>query len=135
MHFGYQWSVILMTGMAGVTRWNGWIPEYLKLFIPRLATGELYKYEIKAQGGLTYLKADPYANAAQLRPDTASIVADLRDYRWSDEEWIEKREILQSPDQPLIRCTKCIWDHGAGRRKREKNFTVTGSWRLRWQNM
>lgn len=73
-----------------------------ELFIPRLATGELYKYEIKAQGGLTYLKADPYANAAQLRPDTASIVADLRDYRWSDEEWMEKREILQSPDQPLF---------------------------------
>ena len=53
-----------------------------ELFIPGLKAGELYKYEIKAKGGLTYLKADPYANAAQLRPDTASVVADLRDYIW-----------------------------------------------------
>ena len=39
--------------------------------------GEIYKYEIKAKGGLTYLKADPYANAAELRPNTASIVTEL----------------------------------------------------------
>ena len=30
-----------------------------ELFIPGLAEGTLYKYEIKAKGGLTYLKAIP----------------------------------------------------------------------------
>ena len=39
-----------------------------EIFIPGVAEGEIYKFEIKAQGGLTYLKADPYANAAELRP-------------------------------------------------------------------
>jgi 1,4-alpha-glucan branching enzyme len=47
-------------------------------FVPGLAAGALYKYELEdANGELLPLKADPFAFAAQLRPDTASIVAPL----------------------------------------------------------
>jgi 1,4-alpha-glucan branching enzyme len=63
-----------------------------ELFIPELKKGELYKYEIKFSGGLVGLKADPYANAAQLRPDTASIVTDLGGFEWTDAEWISNRK-------------------------------------------
>jgi 1,4-alpha-glucan branching enzyme len=73
-----------------------------ELFIPGLCAGELYKYEIKAQGGLTYLKADPYANAAQLRPDTASVVADLRDFPWEDGQWMESRAEYQDGGKPMF---------------------------------
>ncbi len=48
------------------------------IFVPHAALGDLYKFEIiAANGELLPLKADPYARAAQLRPDTASIVAAL----------------------------------------------------------
>jgi 1,4-alpha-glucan branching enzyme len=47
-------------------------------FVPGLSAGALYKYELEdANGELLPLKADPFAFAAQLRPDTASTVAPL----------------------------------------------------------
>ncbi len=47
-----------------------------EIFIPHVALGDLYKFEILgAQGELLPLKADPYARAAELRPGTASRVA------------------------------------------------------------
>jgi len=45
-----------------------------EIFIPGLAAGDLYKFEIKAQSGELLLKADPFAFRAELRPQTASVV-------------------------------------------------------------
>lgn len=46
--------------------------------VPGLHKGTLYKFAItSADGQLLPFKADPYARAAQLRPDTASILTDL----------------------------------------------------------
>ncbi|MCB5714797.1 1,4-alpha-glucan branching protein GlgB [Lactonifactor longoviformis] len=73
-----------------------------ELFVPEIECGALYKYEIKAKGGLTYLKADPYANQAQLRPDTASIVADLESYQWEDKEWMKKRKQVNDEKKPMV---------------------------------
>ncbi len=73
-----------------------------ELFVPRLGPGAIYKYEIKTRGGLPMLKADPYANAAQLRPDTASVVADLGTYQWTDKEWLEKRKKADSRKAPML---------------------------------
>ena len=72
-----------------------------ELFIPGIKAGELYKYEIKSRGGLTYYKADPYANAAELRPGTASIVADINSYAWKDAEWMEKRKKTDYDKEPF----------------------------------
>lgn len=36
-----------------------------ELFVPDVKIGDIYKFELKVKGGLTYLKADPYANAAE----------------------------------------------------------------------
>ncbi len=78
-----------------------WDSGIFELFIPGLTVGELYKYEIKAKGGLTYLKADPYANAAELRPNTASIVTDLRNFNWTDKEWIAERKKRDTKKEPM----------------------------------
>jgi 1,4-alpha-glucan branching enzyme len=49
-----------------------------EIFIPHVAVGDRYKYELVGpQGALLPLKADPYARAAQMRPETASVVAAL----------------------------------------------------------
>ena len=48
-----------------------------EIFIPDAAPGHHYKYEIHARDGqLLPLKIDPYARAAQVRPDNASVVAE-----------------------------------------------------------
>mgnify|MGYP001622876551 FL=1 len=73
-----------------------------ELFVPELKAGSLYKYEIKAKGGLTYLKADPYANASQKRPDNASVVADLRNFSWQDQEWMKARGEKQDYQAPMF---------------------------------
>lgn len=45
-----------------------------EIFIPHVAAGDLYKFEIKSQSGEILLKADPFAFRAELRPETASVV-------------------------------------------------------------
>ena len=69
------------------------------LFIPKLAPGVIYKYEIHTNSGEKLLKADPYAVYAQLRPDTASVVYELNDYKWQDEKWQQAKKMpaYQSP--------------------------------------
>ncbi len=68
-----------------------WDSGIFELFIPGISAGTIYKYEIKAKSGLTYLKADPYAAAGELRPGSASVVADLSDFAWSDQAWLDQR--------------------------------------------
>ena len=47
-----------------------------EIFLPGVATGAHYKFEIVARDGeLLPLKADPYARQSELRPATASVVA------------------------------------------------------------
>ena len=41
--------------------------------------------------GYQQLKADPYGFACEMPPKSASVVADLDDYEWSDDEWMETR--------------------------------------------
>jgi 1,4-alpha-glucan branching enzyme len=50
---------------------------FWEIFVPGARVGDRYKYEIVAySGALLPLKADPVAFAAEVRPDTASIVVD-----------------------------------------------------------
>ncbi len=61
-----------------------------EIFIPGLATGELYKYEIQSPGLPVFLKADPYASYAEEPPNTSSVVYESK-YRFRDGTWMEKR--------------------------------------------
>ena len=62
-----------------------------ELFIPGVRPGAIYKYQILTREGEILHKADPYATSAQLRPETASMVADIRNYKWTDASWMKKR--------------------------------------------
>ncbi len=65
-----------------------------ELFIPKVKLGNMYKFLIIDQNGEKHYKADPYANYAQKRPETASIVTDISKFKWSDAAWMEKRAEL-----------------------------------------
>ncbi|WWR15837.1 1,4-alpha-glucan branching protein GlgB [Lachnospiraceae bacterium JLR.KK008] len=71
------------------------------LFIPGIKEGELYKFLVTAQDGRKLYKADPFANYAQKRPDTASVITDLGHIKWSDSEWMEAREKKDLNAEPI----------------------------------
>ena len=62
-----------------------------EIFIPGVDAGAIYKYQILTRTGEVLMKSDPYANSAELRPDNASVVADLTNYKWDDADWMKKR--------------------------------------------
>ena len=57
------------------------------IFVPGVKAGDLYKFAVETSQGYTVLKADPYGNQSQLRPDNASVVADIRYFDWTDQAW------------------------------------------------
>jgi len=71
------------------------------LFVPGVGTGEMYKFLITTQDGRKLYKADPFANYAQLRPETASITTDLTDFTWSDKVWMDKRDKRDWNKEPM----------------------------------
>ena len=72
-----------------------------ELFIPQIAPGEVYKYEIKDQSGNIMLKSDPYGFQHEIRPKTASVVCDINKYEWQDAGWMEKRRGTDPLDKPI----------------------------------
>lgn len=51
-----------------------------------------YKYAIQTMDGRILEKADPYAFYAELRPNTASVVYNLKGFEFSDSSWIKERK-------------------------------------------
>jgi 1,4-alpha-glucan branching enzyme len=73
-----------------------------EIFIPGLAAGAVYKYEVvSADGVLQPLKADPYGFEAELRPSTASVVATTADFSWTDAEYLAERQKGQARRKPM----------------------------------
>ena len=75
-----------------------------ELFIPGVKKGAMYKFLIITQDNRKLYKADPYANASQMRPETASIVTDITKFKWSDQAWMDKRAQAAQKDiyaQPM----------------------------------
>ncbi len=78
-----------------------WDSGIFEIFVPDAKVGDNYKFEIKLKGGLTYLKADPYGNAAQLRPENASVIADISGFKWEDGAFVKDREKFQGVHAPM----------------------------------
>ncbi len=110
VHFAVWAPGALRISVVGdFNQWDGrvhqmrrlWDSGIFELFLPDVKCGENYKYEIKLKSGLTYLKADPYAFRAEMRPGTASITADISGFVWQDDKWMEARKKKQGKDMPI----------------------------------
>jgi 1,4-alpha-glucan branching enzyme len=96
-----------------IGEFNSWAPETTPLqqrassgiweaFVPGVGKGTLYKYSIKPRFSSKRIdKADPYGFAAELRPRTASIVWDLEQYTWADQDWLDHRPERQALAAPI----------------------------------
>ena len=73
-----------------------------ELFVPGLGEGELYKFELRTQGGHVILKTDPYGTAFEAPPGNAAIVHNVRKHVWADSAWMERRKSEASKiDRPI----------------------------------
>lgn len=70
-------------------------------FIPDVQEYDLYKFCVETFQGEFVFKADPFGNYAELRPGTASRVADLTKIAWTDNVWMENRKTWKHTEQPM----------------------------------
>jgi len=92
-------------------RWNGLshpmrslVPNGLwEIFLPGMEPGQRYKYEIRSRfNPAVFLKGDPYAQRFETPPRTASVTVGPSEHTWQDEEWLQRRALVQGGlDLPL----------------------------------
>ena len=73
-----------------------------QIFLTGIKVGDIYKYCVTTKAGYTILKADPYGFQAELRPNNASVVADISDFKWHDSRWMKKREKFDDKKNPMF---------------------------------
>lgn len=71
-----------------------------ELFIPGLAHGAFYKFEIRTRGGDIRLKADPYGRWMEMPPGTASRILQSQ-HEWGDGLWMESRRKRDWAREPM----------------------------------
>ncbi len=71
-----------------------------EIFIPDVGEGALYKFEVKTLQGALVLKSDPYGQAMELRPRTASKVTSRR-YEFTDAKWMADRAAGEMRRRPM----------------------------------
>lgn len=90
---------------------NGWTPwrdnmeksddGVWELFVPGMCEGVKYKYLIVRADGSEVEKTDPYGFYCELRPGTASVVADLDRYEWGDGEYLKEKKGENFLEKPM----------------------------------
>ena len=74
-----------------------------EIFLPNVANGVNYKYEIVDKyGQLQPLKADPYAFSMQHPPEQASRVVPNDVYQWNDDSWMNQRKYSSNSYQSAV---------------------------------
>jgi len=87
-------------------------------FIEGLGENVIYKYRIRRHDGYEFMKADPYAFYSEHRPNTASVVKDLSQFKWSDGTWRAKNKRKNHNASPMniyevhLGSWKKHWDGG-----------------------
>lgn len=88
-----------------------------EMFVPGIEEGYTYKYEIRSNFAEHVLeKSDPYGFFSEMRPKTASIVADLDRYEWQDKNWMAAEQAARNN----IHGPMSVYE------------VHLGSWRRRW---
>ena len=78
--------------------------EYIGIytcFVPGVKEGMMYKFCIETITGEYHMKADPYANYAELRPGTASRITNIENLKWTDSSWMAAREKWNHKKEPM----------------------------------
>ncbi len=71
-----------------------------ELFVPGVADGAHYKFEILGKDGHWKQQADPMARRTEVPPHTASIVTESN-HEWLDQAWLTDRASHSAHDNPM----------------------------------
>ena len=75
-------------------------PGIFELFIPGIEADELYKFELKLRRS-DLPEGGSLCKCGTAPSDTASVVTNLRKYRWNDQSWMTNRKKVQGEDKPM----------------------------------
>ncbi len=100
------------SGVSVIGDFNRWDPSrhqmrvlgnsgVWEIFIPGVKENSMYKFEIRSRFNHVRIKSDPLGFYSELRPKTSTIVCDIERYRWSDDEWMEKRKVKDIFKSPI----------------------------------
>lgn len=89
---GWSLSANALNLKQGTGIWDG--------FIQGVAIGSQYKFHIVGHDGYRIDKSDPFAFSCQVRPETSSIVTDLR-FAWHDNDWMRDQASRNSLSAPI----------------------------------
>ena len=81
-----------------------------ELFIPRIKVKALYRYEIKTDKGEIHQKVDPFGGVNLDGQGDASIVLDLKEYIWTDQQWMRDRHRKDWVNEPFAVCDREFLD-------------------------
>ena len=87
-------------------------------FIGIAHEGDAYKFAIRTKDGDILYKADPFAFASQLRPNTASRIWDIGGYQWTDQVYMARRAVQDHHASPVN-----IYEVHLGSWKKDLSFT------------
>jgi 1,4-alpha-glucan branching enzyme len=71
-----------------------------ELFVPEATPGQAYKFAIRGGDGVVRLKADPWAQRAELAPRTGSVVFESA-HEWHDDAWQARRRATEAHAAPM----------------------------------
>jgi 1,4-alpha-glucan branching enzyme len=90
---------------------NGWTPwrdvmekvddSIWELFVPGMCEGVKYKFLIVRADGSEVYKIDPYEYGSEKRPNNASVVTNLENYVWGDDEYRKEKASENFLEKPM----------------------------------
>jgi len=125
-------------GVSVVGDFNGWDGRTHPLrslgasglwegFLPGVGAGVVYKFEIHPRVGPPFLKADPFALAAELPSRTGSVTSTFGSHVWTDDGWMRARKERHWLDAPIS-----IYEVHVGSWRRN---TLEGHRSLTWREL
>lgn len=87
-------------GVEVIGEWSGWNGITMfrdnggvySVYCDGARVGQMYKYRIHRRDGFVTEHSDPYGFRTELRPNSASIITDLRSFAFDDEKWMKSRD-------------------------------------------
>ena len=88
-----------------------------ELFLPGAKPGQKYKFRLLDADGQWVDKTDPVGFAAEMPPLTASVITDLDQHQWNDDEWMKNRRDRDPMHAPMnvFEVHLGSWQKGPGR--------------------
>jgi 1,4-alpha-glucan branching enzyme len=95
-----------------------------ELFWPGFGVGDLYKFRVHGADGVVTDRADPFAFATEVPPQTASRV-EASAYQWNDADWLTARARKNPVFEPMSTYEVHLpsWRPGLGYRQLAKELT------------